>query len=94
MLDKSRRDGGLTDDDYLRMSAAAKEIGRGEWFSNYNKLLSKHVHATAYSVLSFPTERGRTLTSNLMLHEGTQSCLRVLGRLNTYFKQNNLPALY
>lgn len=88
MLDESRASTQFDDDDFLRISAVARELGNAEWFGRYNKIFSKYVHATAFSMLSFPTEKARTDTSSLMLYHGTQSCLKVLYAVNDFLKQH------
>jgi hypothetical protein len=94
MLAESRESGPLEDEDFLRVSAVAKELGHGQWFGKFNKILSKYVHATAFSVLSLPSEKARTNTSNLMLYEGSNSNVRILGVLNAFFKKQGFRSIY
>jgi hypothetical protein len=94
MLEGFRNSSETDDEDYLRVAAVAKELGHGKWFSKYNKVLSKHVHTTAFSVLSFPSEKARTNLSNFLLHEASNSCIRSLNWMNLFFKRNDLPVMF
>jgi hypothetical protein len=94
VLADSRKSVTLDDEDFLRISAVARELGHAEWFGRYNKMLSKYVHATAFSVLSFPSEKLRTNTSNMLLYHGAYSCLRLVGSLNTFLKSHSLRPIF
>ena len=84
----------LVDDDYLKVAAVAKELGRGVHFSKFNKLLSKLAHPTAFSVLSVPSERARTNMSVLILDEGANACMRCVSALNDFLKAQNFPRVF
>lgn len=94
ILAESRKSAEIEDEDFLRVSAVAKELGHRQWFGKFNKILSKYVHATAFSVLSFPSEKARTNTSHLMLYEGSNSTVRILGVLNAFLKKRGLRSIY
>jgi hypothetical protein len=84
----------LVDEDYLRVSSIAKELGHAARFASLNKLLSKYVHPTAFSVLSMPTDRSRYNTATFMLVEGSTACARCLTFLNDFLKQENLGKVF
>jgi hypothetical protein len=81
------------DEEYLRISTVARELGL-QWFGRYNKYLSKYVHATALSVLSFPSDGHRTNLAHYLLQQGSYSVVRAGASLNEFFKKQGIPYLF
>jgi hypothetical protein len=84
----------LVDEDYLRVSSIAKELGHAARFASLNKLLSKYVHPTAFSVLSTPSDGSRYNSATFMLVEGSTECARCLTFLNDFLKRENLGMVF
>jgi hypothetical protein len=59
-----------------------------------NSLFSKHIHPTAYSVLSFPSDRLRLNLSTIMLENGCLSLIRALGAVDQYLLDKGLPRIF
>ena len=76
---------------YLRISNVAKLLGKELEFSRTNPIYSKFIHPTAFSVLSFPSERTRTNISTLFLHNGCMGLMRILITVDTYLRAVSLP---
>lgn len=81
------------DDNYLRISTIAKQLNKGAWFADHNKMLSKYVHVTAQSALSFPTDRHRSNLSHFLLYNGSLFCVRAISFVNNFFKEHGFPPL-
>jgi hypothetical protein len=79
---------------YLRIREVAKILGKEEDFNNMNSLFSKHIHPTAYSVLSFPSDRLRLNLSTIMLENGCLSLIRALGTVDQYLFDKGLPRIF
>jgi hypothetical protein len=78
----------------LDISKIAKEIGDDDLFSNLNPILSKHIHTTAYSVLSFPTDASRRSTALMFLDQGFWSLAKTIGIVDIFLKARNLQSLF
>jgi hypothetical protein len=79
---------------YLRIREIAKILGKEETFNNMSSLFSKHIHPTAYSVLSFPSDRLRLNLSTIMLENGCLSLIRALGTVDRYLLDKELPRIF
>src|SRR5665213_1006000 len=78
---------------YLRIGEIARLLGKEEMFKSINSLLSKHIHPTAFSVLSFPSDRARLNMCTLILENGCLSLIRLVGTLDEYLNGQNLPRI-
>jgi hypothetical protein len=52
LLDNAAADGFDIEQDYARVSAVAKRLGRGDVFKHLNKVFSKYAHPTALAIFS------------------------------------------
>jgi len=84
----------LVDEDYIRVSSIAKELGHAAKFASLNKLLSKYVHPTAFSVLSMPSDRARYNTATFILVEGSTACARCTTFLNDFLTHENVGRVF
>lgn len=76
----------------LDIRKVAKAIGEDHVFTNLNPILSKYIHATSFSVLSFPTEASMRRTALMFLDQGFWNLARVIGITDTFLKTRNLPS--
>jgi hypothetical protein len=69
---------------YKPVSEAAKEIGMGDPFAVFNKLLSKFAHPTAIQVLAGPDDKRTALQSDAFFYQG---CLFFVGAFDELERQ-------
>jgi len=93
-LGELRNSSALVDEDYIRVGTIAKELGHAAKFASLNRMLSKFVHPTAFSVLSMPSDRARHNTVTFILVEGSTACARCLTFLNDFLKQKNVEEFF
>jgi hypothetical protein len=74
----------------LDIAKVAKEIGEDAAFTGLNPILSKLVHTTAYSILSFPSDSARIRQAAFMLDRGFWSLISVVGTVDAFLKGRNL----
>jgi hypothetical protein len=72
------------DGSYKPVSAAAKEIGMGDPFLVFNKLLSKFAHPTAMQVLAGPDDKKTALQRDAFFYQG---CLFFVGAFEELERQ-------
>jgi hypothetical protein len=77
----------------LDLAKVAKEVGEDVQFAKLNPLLSKLIHSTAYSVLSFPSDAARSGQALLMLDSGFWNLTKTIGILDAFLKAKKLPSI-
>jgi hypothetical protein len=77
----------------LDIGKIAKEIGEEAVFTDLNPILSKFIHTTSYSVLSFPSDDSRRGTGLMFLDRGFWNLARIIGIVDAFLKERNLPRL-
>jgi len=87
---------GVAKDSYVSVQAMAAHVGMQEEFKHINKLTSKLVHPTAYSVLVAADWMPRVLPNidEILIHSGSINCVEALQGLERHIKEKGLfPAL-
>jgi len=77
----------------LNLAKVAKEIGEDAVFVNLNPILSKLLHTTAYSVLSFPSGPARAGQALFILDRGFWTLIRVVGVIDAFLRRRNLTSI-
>ena len=88
-----RRENHFPSQKRLDIGRIAKDVGEGDVFSELNPILSKFIHATSYSVLSFPTDESKQRTGLMFLDRGFWNLIKTVGIVDTFLKAKNLPTL-
>lgn len=89
-LDNLRRKHTAPAQKRLDIARVAQEVGEGMRFKNLNPLMSKFLHATAYSVLSIPSRVSHERKAALMLDAGFWSLMNVIGTTNDFLVARQL----
>lgn len=78
----------------LDIGRIAEEVGEKETFSNLNPILSKYIHTTSFSVLSFEPETSRRRTALLFLDRGFWNLARAIGIVDDFLKsqESSVPS--
>jgi hypothetical protein len=77
----------------LDVAKVAKEIGEDTSFTDLNPVLSKLVHTTAYSILSFPSDSARIRQAVFMLDRGFWNLISVVGTVDAFLRGRNLAPI-
>lgn len=74
----------------LDVAKVAKEVGEHTTFTDLNPIVSKLVHTTAYSILSFSSDSARIRQAVFMLDRGFWNLISVVGTIDAFLKGRNL----
>jgi hypothetical protein len=77
----------------LDVAKVAKEVGEDTAFAGLNPILSKLIHTTSYSILSFPSDSARTRQAVFMLDRGFWNLISVIGTVDAFLKGRNLAPI-
>lgn len=84
---------GVTRKDYLRVSEMAVKVGFGEEYQRMNKVTSKLVHPTAFSVLGKSDEGELGNLKPIFFNSGIRSALEAFNDMKEYVAKNGVEPL-
>jgi hypothetical protein len=84
---------GVTRKDYLRVTNMAVTVGFGEEYQRMNKVTSKLVHPTAFSVLANSDEGELGNLKPIFFNAGVRYALEAYNEIREYVARNNVEPL-